>query len=129
MIESPSGGTPEKVLDGISRVQKVAAVEKWIRGSVSDRLGVRRYIYEEGVRRWSHEGPTRVGARLPPWARLPALWPPRRFLDVHSKTPGLCLFQKSLSRRFHSVWTPFDILFIRNTEISKKTAILGWVSS
>ena len=24
------------------------------------------------------------------------------------------------AQRFHSVWTPFDILFLRNTEIGKK---------
>ena len=33
-------------------------------------------------------------ARLPPWALLPASWSPRFFLDVHSKSPGLRLFQK-----------------------------------
>ena len=31
--------------------------------------------------------------------------------------------KKSRSRRFHSVWTPFDIPFLQNTEIGKKTAI------
>ena len=45
------------------------------------------------------------------------------FVDVGSKSPGSCSFRKSRSRRFHSVWTPFDILFLRNTEIGKKTAI------
>ena len=29
----PLRGSPEKAPDGISRVQKVAAVEKWFRGS------------------------------------------------------------------------------------------------
>ena len=62
----------------------------------------------------------RVGARLLPWARLPASWPRRCFLDVHSKSPGLRLFQKRLFRRFYSVWTPFDIPFLRNTKIGKK---------
>ena len=38
-------------------------------------------------------------------------------LDVGSKSSG------SRSRRFHSVWTPFDIPFLRNTEIGKKTAM------
>ena len=32
-------------------------------GSFSDRLGIRGYIWEEEVRRWSFEGPTRQGAR------------------------------------------------------------------
>ena len=34
--------------------------------------------------------------------------------------PGSYLMSKSRSRRFHSVWTPFDIPFLRNTEIGKK---------
>ena len=55
----------------------------------------------------------------------PASWPPRLFLDAHSKSPGSRLLRKSRSRRFHSVWTPFDIPFLRNIEIGKKTTI--WV--
>ena len=55
----------------------------------------------------------------------PASWPPRWLLDVHSKSSGSRLFQKSCSRRFHSVWTLFDILFLRNTEIAKKTIWAG----
>ena len=46
--------------------------------------------------------------------------PPALFLDVGSKSPGSCSVRKSRSRRFHSVWTLFDILFLRNTEIGKK---------
>ena len=64
------------------------------------------------------------GWRAPtPWARLAASWPPRLFLNVHSKSPGSRSVGKSRSRRFHSVWTPFDIPFLRNTEIGKKTTI------
>ena len=33
VINSPSGRSPEKAQDGISQVQKVAAVEKWFHGS------------------------------------------------------------------------------------------------
>ena len=79
-----------------------------------DVLGVRGYIYEEEVGRRSYEGPTRVGARLP------ASWPPRCFLDVHSKSPGLRLFQKKDPREGSN---PFDIPFLRNTEIGEKTTI------
>ena len=64
-------------------------------------------------------GPRGWGAR-----RAPS-WPPRLLLDIHSKSHVFCLFQKDRSRRFHSVWTPFDIPFLRNTEMGKKTAI--WV--
>ena len=50
----------------------------------------------------------------------PTSWPPPLFLDVGPKSPGSCSFQKSRSRRFHSVWTPFDILFLCNSKIGKK---------
>ena len=53
----------------------------------------------------------------------PTSCPPGWCLDVGSKSSGSRSFQKSCSRRFHSVWTPFDIPFLRNTEIGKKTAI------
>ena len=81
---------------------------------------VRGYIYEEEVGRWPPEGPTRQGACPVGVARPPISWPPRFLLDLHSKSSGSCSFQKSRSRRFHSVWTPFDIPFLRNTEIGKK---------
>ena len=55
--------------------------------------------------------------------RLPTSWPPRCFLNLQFKSPGLCLFQKRSLRRFRSVWVPFDIPFLRNTEIGKKTTI------
>ena len=70
-------------------------------------------------RQESNEGGTRQGARPPPWARPTTSWPPHCFLDVHSKSPGLRLFQKQFSRRFHSVWTPFGIPFLRNTKQEK----------
>ena len=58
----------------------------------------------------------------------PTSCPPDGFPSVESKLPRLHLFQKSRSRRFYSVWIPFDIPFLRNTEIGKKTAIQGWAS-
>ena len=59
-------------------------------------------------------------ARLGGKARPPTSWPPPLFLDVGSKSPGSCSVRKSHSRRFHSVWTSFDIPFLRYTEIGKK---------
>ena len=50
----------------------------------------------------------------------PTSWPPPLFLDVGSKSPGSCSLRKSRSRRFHSVWTPFDIPFLRNPKTCKK---------
>ena len=62
--------------------------------------------------------------RAPPLSGTPpTTWPPPLFLDVRSKSPGSCSVRKSRSRRFHSVWTPFDIPFLQNTEIGKITAI------
>ena len=49
----------------------------------------------------------------------PTSWPPITCLDVGSKSPELYSVRKSCSRRFHSVCTPFDILFLRNSEIGK----------
>ena len=70
-------------------------------------------------------GPGDRGRAQEGWARPPISWPPRSFPGLYSKSPGSCSFQKSRSQRFHSVWTPFDIPFLRNTEIGNKTAI--WV--
>ena len=50
----------------------------------------------------------------------PISWLARLLLDLHSKSSGSHSFQKSRSRRFHSVLTPFDIPFLRKTEIGKK---------
>ena len=70
-------------------------------------------------------GPTRVEG-APGGGGLgapPSSWPPLFFLDVGSKSSRSCSLRKSRSRRFHSVWTPFDIPFLRNTETRNKTAI------
>ena len=64
----------------------------------------------------AHEGGGRAqGGRRPPTSCLP-----RSLLRVDSKSSGSRSFRKSRSRRFHSVWSPFDILFLRNSEIGKK---------
>ena len=68
-------------------------------------------------------GPHEGGGRAQGVGAPPASCTPDCFLDVGSKSSGSSSFRKSRSRRFHSVWTPFDILFLRNTEIGKKTAI------
>ena len=73
----------------------------------------------------AHEGGGRAWGRQ---ARPSTSWPPLFFIDVGSKSPGSCSLRKSHSRRFHSVWTPFDIPFLRNPKIGKKTAIVGWAS-
>ena len=60
------------------------------------------------------------GVGTPPASCLPPL-----FLDSHSKSPGSRLLRKSRSQRFHSVWTPFDIPFLRNPKIGKKKQQFG----
>ena len=105
------------------RIRKVTAVEIVFRGAPGCFWGPWTYIGERSTSvelRGAHEG---GGRAYPPRARPPALWPPRLLLDVHSNSLGLRLFQKDRSRMFHSVWTPFDIPFLRNTEIGKKTTI------
>ena len=101
-----------RLQDGISWIQKVKAVEIVFRGAPRCFQGTGVYIGEggrSGEPRGAHEGGGRADS---PRARLAPSWPPRLLLDVHSRSPGLRLFQKDRSRRFHSVWTPFDIPFL-----------------
>ena len=65
-------------------------------------------------------GPHKGGGRAQGVGAPRASCSPGCFLDVGSKSSGSCSFRKSRSRRFHSVWTPFDIPFLRNSEIGKK---------
>ena len=65
-------------------------------------------------------GPLEGGGRAWGVGAPPAACSPDCFLDVGSKSSGSRSFQKSRSRRFHSVWNPFDILFLGNSEIGKK---------
>ena len=71
----------------------------------------------------SSRGPGDRGCAQEGWVRPPISWEPRMLLVLHSKSSGSRSFQNSCFRRFHSVWTLFDIPFLRNTEIGKKTAI------
>ena len=66
------------------------------------------------------QGAQKGGGRAWGGRCAPTSWPPLLCLDVRSKSPGSCLVRKSRSRRFYSVWTPFDIPFLRNPEIGKK---------
>ena len=97
-------------------------LRRWNSRSIfcSGSFRVRRYIWVKGVRRWSTEGPMRQGgapcrggasptlvtASGTSWSRVQVSW----VLSEKKIT-----FQKGFS-----VWTPFDILFLRNTEIGKK---------
>ena len=89
---------------------------KWNETFGSDLFGTNMIQGTWSGRQATQEATTRVGACPPPRACLAPSWPPRLLLDVHSKSPGLRLFQKDHSRRFHSVWTPFDILFFETSK-------------
>ena len=128
VMDAPSGGAPEQAprwdlvdTEGCSGGKVVSWLPLMFLGYKSI---YRRKKYVGGAS-W---GPRGWGACLPPWARPPASWTPRGVSDFNSKSSGLLLVQERSSRRFHSVWTPFDILFLRNSKIGKKTAILGWAS-
>ena len=96
--------------DGISRVQKVAAVEIGFCGGLGCFSCL--WVYIGGRSRSVEEsGAMRVEGTPGGVGAPPASCSPCCFLDVDSKSSGSRLFQKSRSRRFHSVWTPFDILF------------------
>ena len=88
-------------------------------GSVPVRLGYvgiyRRKEYVGGATGGPRGWRARLGLGAPP-----TLWPPLLCLDGGSKSPGSCSLRKSRSRRFHSVWTPFDIPFLRNPKTGKK---------
>ena len=59
MIDSPSGGAPKKAQDGVSREQKVAAVEIGFRGAPGCFQGIWVYIGERsrsGESRGAHKG-------------------------------------------------------------------------
>ena len=115
----PPAERQKRPKDGISQVQKVAAVELGFRGTPGCLGGTWIYIGGRSTlaeQRRAHEGGGRAqGVGAPPASCLPPL-----FLDGHSKSPGSHLLRKSRSRRFHSVWTPFDISFRRNPKIGEK---------
>ena len=81
----------------------------------------RRKKYVGGATR----GPGGWRARTGGWARPPTSWPPLLCLDIGSKSPGSCSLRKSRSQRFHSVWTLFDIPFLRNPKTGKKNSNSG----
>ena len=122
MIDAPSGGAPEKAprwdLSGTEGCGGGIRFSwcSWMFGGTWIYIGGRSTSVEQ---RGAHEG----GGRAQVVGTPPASWLPRLFLDAHSKSPGSRLLRKSRSRRIHSVWTPFDIPFLRNPKIGKKTAI------
>ena len=119
MIDTPSGGAPEKaprwdLMDTESNDGGIRVLAPYL--IVWGYVGIyRRKKYVGGAT----GGPRGWRAHLGGAGAPPTSWPPVLFLDVGSKSSGSRSFRKSRSRRFHSVWTPFDILFLRNPKIGK----------
>ena len=117
-MDAPSGGAPiqaprwdlmdtESCGGGIRFLAPVMIVWGYV-----DIYGRKKYV--GGASR----GPRGRGVR--PRGRPPPSWTPRGFLDGGSKSPGSYLMRKSRFQRFHSVWTPFDIPFLRDPKTGKK---------
>ena len=70
-------------------------------------LGIYRAKIRVGGVSWA---PQARGA--PPRARPDGLWSPRDSPAFNSKFAGYLLVQEKSSRKFYSVWTPFDIPFL-----------------
>ena len=120
MINAPSGGAPEKAprwdllsIEGCGSGIRFSWCS-WMFGGYVDIY--RRKEYVGGAT----GGPRGWRARLVGVGAPPTSWPPLLCLDVGSKSPGSYSLRKSRSRRFHSVWTPFDIPFLRNPKTGRK---------
>ena len=118
-MDAPSGGAPEQAprWDLVDTGSYGGGIRVF-----ASYLIVWGYVYIGGrstsvAQQGAHEGGGRAwGVGAPPTS-----WPPLLCLDVGSKSPGSCLLSKSRSRRFHSVWTPFDIPFLRNPKTGKNS--------
>ena len=120
MIDAPSGGALEQ-----APRRDLVATESYGGGIrvlapyliVWGYVGIYRRRSMSVEQQGAHEGGRRAwgGVGAPPTS-----WPPLLCLDVGSKSPGSCSLRKSRFRRFHSVWTLFDIPFLRNPKIGKK---------
>ena len=123
MIDAPSGGAPEQAPRwDLVDTESCGGGIRFLAPSpiVWGYVGIyRRKEYVSGASRGPRGRGRALGGRPPPSL------PPRGFLDGGSKSPGSYLMRKSRFRRFHSIWTPFDILFLRNTEIGKKNSNSG----
>ena len=128
VIDAPSGGAPEQAprwdlvdTESYGGGIRVLAPSLIVWGYV----GIyRRKKYIGGAT----GGPTRVVCAPGGAGAHPTSWPPVSWLDVGSKSPELYSVRKSRSRRFHSIWTPFDIPFLRNPKTGKKNINLDWAS-
>ena len=112
MIESPLVGRQKRPLDGILRVQKVAAVEKWFRGSPGCFQGIRVYI-SEGARSGDPRGGHELGSVPYPPGR--AILPRGRLVASPTSSPSLLVLSgprkiiAKVSFCLDSVWYSFSM--------------------
>ena len=89
-----------------------------------DRFRVYGYIYiyrRKKYVRGAMRGPRGWRARQGGWARPLPRASLVAFLTCTPSLPGCFPSKNNFTRRFHSVSTPFDIPFLRNTETREKT--------
>ena len=123
VMDPPPVELRNRLQDGISTRTEAMAVE--LRVSLCSRSFWGKWTY---IGRRRAPGDARVGLDAGGRALERGACPPpsratRGSSDVVLKFLWRDFLQKYLSRRFHSVWTPFDIPFLQNPEIGKKTAI------
>ena len=127
MIDAPSGGAPEQaprwdLVDTESYRGGIRVLAPYL--IVWGYVGIhRRKKYVGGATGAPRGWRACLGGRCAPTSWAPVTW-----LDVGSKSPELYSMRKSRSRRFHSVWTPFDIPFLRNPKQAKNRN-WHWASS
>ena len=101
VMDTPSGGAPEQaprwdLVDTESFGGGIRVLAPYL--IIWGYIGIyRRKKYVGGAT----GGPRGWRARLVGVGAPPTSWTPLFFLDVGSKSPGSCSFQKSCSRRFH----------------------------
>ena len=119
----PSGRVPEQGPDGFLVATEACG------GGTPDLIPVLEVLGYIGIYR--RKKYVRGATRAPRgWRARPGGWArplPRAFLVAFlswtPSLPGCFLSKNNFSRRFHSVSTPFDIPFLRNTETREKTGI------
>ena len=123
MVDAPSGGAPEQAprwdlvdTESYSGGIRVLAPYLIVWGYVDI---YRRKKYVGGATRGPQGWRARPGGGRTPLPRASLV----SFLTCTPSLSGCFPSKNNFSRRFHSVSTLFDIPFLRNTEIGKKTAI------
>ena len=114
--ESPSGRAPERAPDGILRRQKLAAAEKYFRGSLPWFQIFREFIGATPRAEGAQGAHRPVGRGLPPGRRVGACGPPEDPLPWLSSFPIFFRYRKNLFGDF----LPFGLRFKISSERGQK---------